>query len=70
MTVLSLLLINLVFAQDEFGLLIKADYKPSLFDRRIYQLRDDGNILTQRRQMTFILFLLRHKPYIPLHCPF
>ena len=43
MTVLSLLLINLAFAQDEFGLLIKADYEAKVyFDRRIYQLRDDG----------------------------
>lgn len=43
MTVLSLLLINLVFAQDEFGLLVKTDYEAKVyFDRRIYQLRDDG----------------------------
>ena len=43
MTVLSLLLINLAFAQDKFGLLVQTDYEAKVyFDRRIYQLRDDG----------------------------
>ena len=43
MTVLSLLLINFAFAQDEFGLLVKTNYEAKVFfDRHIYQLRDDG----------------------------
>ena len=43
MTVLSLLLINFAFAQDEFGLLVQTNYEAKVyFDRRIYQLRDDG----------------------------
>ncbi len=43
MTLLPLLFINVAFAQDSFGLLVKTDYEAKVyFDRHIYQLRDDG----------------------------
>ena len=43
MTVLSLLLINVAFAQHEFGLLVQTNYEAKVyFDRHIYQLHDDG----------------------------